>query len=80
MQYLLTEKEYLDLTEKRPESHKKTLQQLCTMVADYMPVNAGWRPVEPSPWGCILSQKGEWYCDACPVQKLCPQPSKSWSK
>lgn len=63
--------------------HKK-LQKLCTEIADKMPIVWGWGNFgdrqDPKPWGCILSQKQEWYCDSCPVSSICPNPNKAWSK
>jgi len=46
-----------------------------------MPVKWGWsKDEEAKPWGCIHSQQEEWYCDSCPVQEICPEPDKEWSK
>lgn len=84
MQYLLTDSEYRKLEEKSERVRKlpseADLQKLCTKIADTMPVDAGWRDKEPSPWGCILTNKHEWYCDKCPVQDICPLDHKNWSK
>jgi len=87
MHYLLNEDEYkalalkgewrtgLNVTEKR-------LQEICTRVANEMPIKWEWgRNLNPpEPWGCILSKDYEWYCDQCPVQDICPEPHKEWSK
>ena len=81
MQYLLTPEEYEAL--KNAGANEKTrleavLQDLCTKVADHMPV-AGY-PREGKPWGCIKTVKHEWYCDQCPVRQVCPNQWKEWSK
>jgi hypothetical protein len=82
MQYLLTQEEYdLLLTSRAERPSEKTLatiQELCTKVADHMPVKF-WGRDEETPWGCILT-KEDWYCDECPVQNLCPHKFKRWSK
>jgi len=84
MQYLLSKEEYDKLTTDqlaRSEQHRATLQDLCTKVADHMPVKWGWTANEEAkPWGCIQTRQGEWYCDSCPVQDVCPCPRKEWSK
>lgn len=81
MQYLLTQEEY-DALRKAGEEEKKrlhdTLQDLCTLVADHMPVEG--YPREGKPWGCIRTVKHEWYCDQCPVRNACPNEWKEWSK
>lgn len=83
MQYLLTKEEYDNLAEAGEREKKRlreTIQDLCTKVADNMPIEWGWGRPEPKPWGCILSTKSEWYCDQCPVEKDCPCTRKEWSK
>ena len=87
MRYLLTKKEYLALTNAKNSirlENTKKLQQLCTKIADTMPVKWGWNGPDPKPWGCILSVKKdsnqEWYCDQCPVQEICPYPGKVHSQ
>lgn len=82
MQYILSEQEYRDLTAQAQlvTISKAELQKLCTKIADEMPVKWGWNGPDPKPWGCILSKDGEWYCDKCPVQQICPEPFKEWSK
>lgn len=83
MQYILSEEEYNELlrraTARKIELDKK-YQNLCTKIADELPIDAGWRSVEPAPWGCILTKKREWYCDRCPVKEICPYPNKHYSK
>lgn len=75
---------------------KKKLQELCTKICDTMPVQWGWGkkddPEYLKPWRCILTVEKEaeesgvtyyhddWFCDKCPVQAICPQERKSWSK
>jgi hypothetical protein len=82
MQYILTQAEYDELKRVK-EMHfnvmTKRLQELCTKVADEMPVNWGWNGPDPKPWGCIHSKDLEWYCDTCPVSSFCPS-DKQWSK
>lgn len=83
MMYILTEQEYGDLRNKQAlelKMKKDELQKLCTKIADEMPIRRSWGNADPAPWGCILSSEGEWYCDECPVQKICPHPDKEWSK
>lgn len=83
MQYILTQDEFDKLNEKRVEATLKAtkkLQQLCTKIADTMPVKS-WKGNEP--WGCIITEydKGnEWYCDACPVESICPREHKEFSQ
>jgi hypothetical protein len=82
MQYLLTPEEYLSLNRKSKELNdeaKKTIQTLCTMVADNMPVvNECLVDKTPKPWRCILTEGHEWYCDGCPVRTLCPYEHKNY--
>lgn len=80
MQYLLTSEEFSDLSSREARARKElnaTIQSLCSQVADLKPVESGWAAGKP--WGCILTTQNE-YCDECPVQKLCPNPHKNWSK
>lgn len=86
MQYILNEKEYKSLMAKAAKVDRSErlitqtdLQKLCTMVANHVPVDAGWRQEEPAPWGCMLTQR-HWVCDECPCIDLCPCKSKRWSK
>ena len=87
MKYLLSEQEYRSLTEQHTYSIKLAndkLQKLCTKIANEMPVDWEWGNSgdhkDPEPWGCILTKDYEWYCDTCPVQEICPNKSKHWSK
>lgn len=86
MQYILSEEEYKELQRqaKRPQLvtiSKAKLQTLCTKIANEMPISVSWnKPRPPEPWGCILTQDYEYYCDECPVQTICPHDDKSWSK
>lgn len=88
MQYILTEEEYQALTKKKDWKAGvgvtgKRLQQICTKVADEMPIKWSWGGSNPEPWGCIITkekQGEEWYCDQCPVQDICPHPYKAWSQ
>lgn len=83
MQYILSQEEYDALIEEK-ENHiqmsNAQLQKLCTKIADEMPVKWGWGGPDPKPWGCLITQDDEWYCDKCPVQEICPHEWKSWSK
>jgi len=83
MQYLLTQEEYNALCYKQKHEIKMSkdkLQKLCTEIANTMPVKWGWSEGEEAkPWGCILTNK-QWYCDSCPVQEICPNDNKDWSK
>ena len=84
MQYILTEDEYLSIKNHARDERdalRNVLQDLCTKVADNMSIYWGWGvPEDPKPWGCILTKTGGWYCDKCPVKKVCPHESKRWSK
>ena len=85
MKYLLSEEEYQDLIRVK-EYHEKAytdaLQKFCTLAAEHIPITRKWnKEAEPTPWGCILSEENDsWYCDACPVQNICPYSYKKWSK
>lgn len=85
MQYILSQDEYDELLSKRDIKFnitKKQLQTLCTTIADTMPIKLNWGPWKeaPLPWGCILTVDQEWYCDSCPVKKICPNEHKESSK
>lgn len=84
MQYILTQEEYDAMRAKQKlalDLDKQNLQALCTKIADEMPVVwRGWSDAQAKPWGCILSKSRDWYCDSCPVQKICPEQFKEWSK
>ncbi len=81
--YILTQEEYNMLLEKREAGLRMSetkLQELCTKIANEMPVKTWMNDGKPTPWNCILTEDHEWYCDECPVQKICPNKYKSWSK
>jgi len=81
MMYILTQEEFDLLQEKNRKLTKdaqKILQDLCIRVANNEPVKEGW--YKGKPWGCILTEEGEWYCDDCPVQDICPHDYKEWSQ
>ena len=81
MMYILTQEEYDALEVKKRQANSeatKILQDLCTRVANSEPVKEGWYAGKP--WGCILTKEEEWYCDNCPVQKVCPKEWKRYSK
>lgn len=85
MQILLTQEEYKSLTEQkqlREVVQAGQLQELCTKIANTMPVPRDWATDKtPRPWGCILDENTDpSYCDDCPVDEICPNPHKSWSK
>lgn len=86
MKYILDEEEYRALKQQQAydiKLKKDKLQALCTTIADTMPITISWsnnKDAKPEPWGCILSTEYEHYCDECPVESICPQDSKSWSK
>jgi len=86
MMYILTEQEYNDLVKAKEEAQLKNtakLQQLCTKIANEMPVQIGWGPKVPEPWGCVITAEkngDEWYCDKCPVKMICPYDGKCWSQ
>jgi hypothetical protein len=81
MKYVLSQEEFDELNQKNikaAQALKDTLQDLCTRVANNEPVKDGWYAGKP--WGCVLTVEHEWYCDDCPVQKVCPREWKEWSK
>lgn len=84
MMYLLTEEEMIGVKANAAiaKKCKPISQELCTRIADTMPITLGWGiwAKKPEPWGCILTEESEWYCDACPVKDICPNPDKSLSK
>lgn len=82
MQYILAESELLVLKERATKlklEHAEKLQEFCTRVADEMPI-LFWGRTVPEPWGCILTRKGESYCDECPAKGVCPYEWKAWSQ
>lgn len=82
MQYILTSEEYQKLTnflDKRLPS-ADILQEFCTQIANTMPIEVAWRRGPAQPWGCILTEEEEHYCDECPCTEVCPFENKSWSK
>ncbi len=85
MQYILTEEEYktlLDAPNKIKRELDETIQNLCQIVADHKILTKDdirwW--TENRPWGCIKTVKHEWYCDDCPVKKICTYKSKNFSQ
>lgn len=87
--YILTQEE-LDALQKQQEAtlklSKDKLQELCTQIADTMPIKY-WGRQDAEPWRCILTVKkewegdfDEWYCDECPVRSICPNTSKQYSQ
>ena len=83
MQYIFTEDEFNNLHRQIDEAiaeNSSTINKLCEMVADHMPITE-WPGTKenPRPWGCCKTTDEEWYCDNCPVQKVCRHP-KEWSK
>lgn len=83
MQHVLTQEELDALVQAKEiaaKEQKDMIQRLCTMVADHMPLETPNWEGKKLPWTCILSVKGEHYCDGCPVQDMCPHPYKNWSQ
>lgn len=87
MMYLLTQAEYDKLTytkEAKSKLSDKKLQELCTRIADTMPINCNFPKQKDRPWGCKITAENlhgnEWYCDNCPVQEICPHEDKEYSK
>lgn len=85
MQYILTEGEYAELCGRADHERaalQETLLDLCTKVANYMPIDFGWGEPGRRPWGCIRTAGNKYgvYCDECPVRDVCPNPDKRWSK
>lgn len=94
MQYILDENEMKSFQTDREALREilktlpstKTLQTMCTKIANEWPTFTGWdnkNPSEPRPWRCVITEEedgNEWYCDKCPVQNICPYPHKEWSK
>jgi len=91
MQYLLTQKEYDKILEQasfKEGVNKKVIQKLCTEVANHKPVYKDYEG-KIVPWGCVLNEPADpingkvyciEYCDECPVQEVCPNEYKHWSK
>ena len=84
MQYILTQEEYDALRARQQHEimmSRDQLQTLCCEIADTMPIKRPWTK-DLEPWGCILTVNSDdmWCCDHCPVQKICPNPYKEWSK
>lgn len=84
MQYILSQEEYTALLQKQEATlrlSKAKLQQICTDVADNMPIQISWnKGMAKQPWGCIITAKREHYCDECPVRGICPNEHKHYSK
>mgnify|MGYP003410266197 CR=1 FL=1 len=82
MQYILTQAELDDLKSRKKvlgDADEKTLQELCTKIANEMPIKFWGREVAET-WNCILTEEFEHYCDECPVQSICPSTRKQWSQ
>ena len=85
MQYLLTQAEFGEIYDKH---HKEVnillvrLQDACTLAAEHVKVRLDDEEPEEGlqPWGCVMVTDGLSYCDKCPVQKLCPNEHKRYSK
>ncbi|QMV28968.1 hypothetical protein AP1_0261 [Aeromonas phage AP1] len=59
MQYILTEEEYKELKAVKKRNvmeNKKKLQQLCTKIANTMPIFY-WGKEEADIWGCIHNEE-----------------------
>jgi hypothetical protein len=83
MQFILTEEEYNTLQNSaaaKREEDTDTINKLCQLIANNVPVEVPWAWASKHPWGCIHTRgKDDWYCDQCPVKKECRLP-KNWSK
>jgi hypothetical protein len=94
MMYILTEEEYQNLRQVRAlkeagikRAATKKMQDLCTQIADTMPIK-GRKKGDPSvPWLCKITVEregrdhdAEWYCDRCPVVEICPHGNKTFSQ
>ena len=79
MQYLLTETEYREI--KDHMNYEKIIQKLCVQVAENKPV-LFWSNEIAEIWGCHIHgvDNNYGYCDKCPVQDVCPEKRKKWSK
>jgi len=81
MMYILTQEEFDALQEKKrkiTEDAQKILQDLCTRLANSEILPEGhW--LQGETWGCVLSNTAE-CCDDCPVEAVCPNEWKEWSK
>ena len=84
MQFLLSQEEFDELKARKAaddKATKETLQKLCTMVADHMPIDIpSWPGWKRGPWKCVINSKNEHYCDHCPVEEICPNEYKHWSQ
>jgi len=89
MQYILNEDEMSAFQADREAlrelmrviPNRNKLQKMCTKIADEWPTWRGWDGKdEAEPWGCILTANYEQCCDECPVETICPNEHKSWSK
>lgn len=84
MQYILTEEEYEDLTNRAAFGDHfpsvAMLQKVCTRIANEMPIMVkSWPSRGFIPWGCAIDEL-DWVCDHCPVIDICPYESKHFSK
>ncbi len=86
MQYILSEEEYGALKavqEEHIKLERKKLAELCTKIADTMPITVSWdKKSPPEPWRCrvtVEDEGQEHYCDGCPVRSICPL-GKRWSQ
>ena len=86
MKYILTEKEYNALVNKVDnvtDQYFRDIQQLCIEVAVHKPLRIFGIDSASITWGCILADDPEQqaeYCDECPVNRVCPNENKKWSK
>lgn len=89
MQYILSEEEMQAVRTDRAAlaemvkilPNKEKLQKMCSKIANEWAVCRGWDgKQEPTTWDCVLTVEYEHCCDECPVQTICPNPRKSWSK
>lgn len=86
MQYIMEKEEYDQMIadhEKALSGLVGVIQNLCIEVATNKKIKY-WGNKDPRVWGCILIDEDHpesmEYCDECPVQNVCPNPQKQWSK
>lgn len=83
MQFILTAEEYQALTALRDlkiSTNKAELQEVCSMVADHVPLSRSWDAANTSPWGCVITvADSDHVCDHCLAVKVCPSDQKNFS-
>lgn len=80
MQYLLSEKEFDDLTHAKDDeilNYRMIIQNLCFRLAEAEIVEH--YNGDKKPWGCVKNGT-QTYCDLCPVKVQCAYSGKRVSK